>query len=173
MSVIRWIPAALMLTSLPAPALADSPLHSAILGRYKQFTRALQRKDPKFLETYFASDFSAALPNGQAANRDDAIKGLTDLINGAKNLQWTWKVSEPSVGSRGAVVITDGLMKGRVMANNAWHKVEIAGRTEDVWSMGDHDWQLRSVRWISVSVKADGKIVPAPPGIFGTAPAKS
>jgi hypothetical protein len=165
--------AGLIFACSPVPvSAADTPLQVALLHRYESFTRALQHHDAKFFDKYLAADFSAKLPVGPPVGREQTIKAFTDLMDGTKGLQWTWKVAEPSIGPQGALVITDGVMTGKVKADNAWHKIEIKGRTEDTWSFGQWDWQLRRVRFLNLTVKADGKEIPPPPGIFGTAPGK-
>ena len=146
---------------------AQSGLQQELLGRYKSFTHALQRKDSKFLEGYFAPEFISNLPDGKVAARGDAILALEELAGKATNLRWTWKLSSLTIGSEGATVIAEGVMTMRAQPDGkTWRLIEIAGRTEDTWIRGEKDWQLRRIRWISLSPKMDGKRIdmqnPAP-----------
>jgi ketosteroid isomerase-like protein len=142
-------------------------LQNEIEARYRGFNHALQHRDAKFLNGYLSPDFTVELPMGKSADREGSIKGFTDLMNQAKTIDWTFKLSQMAVVSRGVSVMADGHMSATAIGpDKKKHRLDLHGLTEDTWILQGDTWLLDHVKFLKLDGLIDGK--PAPiPGVSG------
>lgn len=134
-------------------------------ARYRAFDRAIQRHDIKFLNSYLSTGFTANLPNGETPDREATLKGFGDLMNATQSTNWTFKLSDQRVTSRGVTVKAEGLLIAKAIGpDKKKHRIELRGVTEDTWIVQGSTWVLDHVNFLHLQGTIDG--IPAPiPGI--------
>jgi len=153
-----------LLTTLSLPNFASAQtLRDDLAARYREFNRAMQRRDMQFLNTYLSPTFTVDLPTGEKRGKDDAIKGFSDLRNAVRSLNWTFKLFNESVGASGVTVIADGhLVADAIGPDKKKHRLDLKGQTEDRWVLLGNVWMLDHVRFLKLQGTIDGKPAPIP-----------
>ena len=138
-------------------------LQDDLQSRYRSFNRAIQRRDTHFFETYLSPTFTADLPNQTSADRASSIKGFTDLMNAVQSSDWTFKLSDMSVASRGVEVTANGhLTAAAIGPDKKKHRLDLRGVTRDRWVLQNNTWMLDHVTFLKLNGTIDGKSAPVP-----------
>lgn len=142
---------------------AQSTLRAELQTHYNAFSDAIATKDAKFFETYFQPGLTVVFPNHETKTRDDALKGINDLIKGWSRLHWTFKVGELHMVADGVLAQVDSHFSGRVKGDDKkTHRVQIDGVNADTWTQANNQWILKKIEIVRLAVKVDGKAIPLP-----------
>jgi hypothetical protein len=138
-------------------------LQGELQARYREFSRAIQRHDLKFLEEYLSPTFTGHLPNGQVVDRAASLKAFGDLMSDAQSIKWIFDLTDLKLTSRGVQVRAAGWLTGTgVGEDKKKHRVEVRGLTIDTWVLQGTRWVLERLDMLKLEGTIDGQAAPVP-----------
>jgi ketosteroid isomerase-like protein len=153
--------------ALLTTANAQSTLKEVIQNHYNAFSDAVSSKDAKFFESYFQPGVTVTFPNHEIKNRDDILKGISDLLKNGSRLRWTNKVGELHMAADGVLVQVQSHFSGRMKGDDKKnHRLDIDGINADTWTQDNNKWVLKRIEIVRMSLKVDGKPMTLPNNQF-------